>query len=79
MKKALMKTGIEEIKLTDIVIPSLAVIEYLKSINFNRKIFIFGTHLMKQDFINEGFTVSDSKVCIILLWTGEKNSLTIKF
>ncbi|KAF5301413.1 hypothetical protein FQA39_LY02142 [Lamprigera yunnana] len=45
--------------ITDVITPCVVIIAYLKSIDFNKTIFLIGTQYMKQDFVNAGFKVTN--------------------
>lgn len=49
----------------DITIPTLAVINHLKKINFDKQIYVFGTDLMKKDLTDAGFKVMKSEMEVI--------------
>lgn len=49
-------------KKEDIIYPTLAIIDYLKSINFQKKVFLIGFNAVKNDFENVGIEVADSGV-----------------
>lgn len=48
----------------DVLYPTLSIINYLKKINFNKKIFVIGTASVKTDFVNHGFRIADDGVCL---------------
>lgn len=52
---------------TDIFNPSFAIIEYLKSINFNKKIFTAVSGEFKEELRNAGFSLSVDPVSLLLL------------
>lgn len=59
--KTLNKYGFNVDK-NDIVTPTLAIIAYLQSIEFNKKILFLSSSYMKQDFTKAGFNLADFKV-----------------
>ncbi|KAF5285311.1 hypothetical protein FQA39_LY04410 [Lamprigera yunnana] len=49
-----------DLPVTNLITPCVAIISYLKSINFVKTIFLLGTPAMKQDLIDAGFDVADT-------------------
>lgn len=51
-----LKLGAE---IGDIVFPTLAIIDYLKRIKYDKEIFVLGTLAMKKEFVDAGFKLAD--------------------
>ncbi|KAK5641514.1 hypothetical protein RI129_010061 [Pyrocoelia pectoralis] len=51
----------DEVKTSDIITPTRAIISYLKEARFSKEIYILGTLSMKEDFQNAGFTLANTK------------------
>ncbi|KAF5308869.1 hypothetical protein FQR65_LT00569 [Abscondita terminalis] len=45
----------------NLMIPTKAIIDHLKRINFNKKILISGSRQMKEDFIKAGFNITNTE------------------
>ncbi|KAF2898597.1 hypothetical protein ILUMI_07573 [Ignelater luminosus] len=48
-----------KINLDDVVYPTLAMIDYFKSINFDKEIYVLGFPIMKKEFEKAGFKLAD--------------------
>lgn len=55
----------------DFIYPTLSIINYLKKINFNKKIYVIGTASVKTDFVNNGFRIADDGVSILFISRNE--------
>lgn len=64
-KKKLANIGIE-CNSDDIVYPTLAIIDLLKSMDFNKKVYVIGTRAMKQELQEGGLILNEDGVSIIL-------------
>lgn len=64
LHKKLNMLGIQANK-DDIVYPTLSMINYLKNINFKKKVFLCGLNAVKLDLQNAGIEIADSGVCIV--------------
>lgn len=60
-KDKLNKSGIKS-EVADIVYPTLAIIAYLKSLNFKKTAYVIGTIAMKQELKEAGFSVAPDEV-----------------
>lgn len=60
----LTKIGIKSIADEDIVYPTLAIISYLKSIHFNKTVYVLGTDAMKLELKEAGFSVVTNEVSL---------------
>lgn len=63
------------INLDNIIYPTLAIIDYLKSINFDKELFVIGYTLMKNEFREAGFKLAElvSTFMFILLYKDNPN------
>lgn len=60
-KKKLTNIGIECAS-DDIVYPTLAIIDFLKSMDFDKKVYVIGTRAMKQELQEGGLNVNEDGV-----------------
>lgn len=72
-KKNLASIGIE-CSADDIVYPTLAIIDFLKSMDFDKKVYVIGTKAMKREFQEGGLQLSADGVSEVV---NRKINLTI--
>ncbi|KAK4887669.1 hypothetical protein RN001_003940 [Aquatica leii] len=51
----------ENLQEHDVVIPTQAIISFLKEINFDKKLFVLGTNAMKKNLIDAGFALTNTE------------------
>lgn len=63
LEKILNKIGIKA-QTQDIISPTIAIIDYLKSRNFQKKVYLISFQNIKDEFEKAGIDLADSMVCI---------------
>lgn len=61
----LKDAGFETDTYTEVITPTYAIIDYLKSINFNKSIYIIGTNAFKEILRRSGFSLVPDPVSIL--------------